>query len=82
MGLGIDKIIELENNLKYLLTKKTMYQGSKYYLASKMDNKNNIDTNSNVIFKESMSGTEVYVTEISPKDDLNETLNRIFEAQV
>ena len=82
MGLGIDKIIELENNSKYLLTKKTMYQGSKYYLASKMDNKNNIDTNSNVIFKESMSGTEVYVTEISPKDDLNETLNRIFEAQV
>ena len=82
MGLNVNKIIELEDNSKYLLVKKTMYQGSKYYQAFKVDKNNNIDESDITIFKESMSGMEIFVTIVLSNDELYQTLNRIFDAQL
>ena len=78
MGLDINKIIELENNTKYVLIKKTMYLGNKYYLANVYQDKITDDT---VILKESMSGIDTFVSIVDKNDENYETLTRIFEAQ-
>lgn len=78
MGLDINKIIELENNKKYLLVKKTMYLGNKYYLAKEYNDK---VTDISVIFKENMSGIDVFVSQVDNNDENYETLMRIFDAQ-
>ncbi len=80
MGLDINKIIELENGKKYLLTKKTMYLGNKYYFAN-LYKDNQVDNQTVKIFKESMSGVDTFVSEINSNNENYETLTRIFDAQ-
>ena len=63
----VDKIIELENNKKYVILDSKKLDGINYYFGLRLD-KNETPTNNYLFFEESKIGSEVY---LAPVEDDN-----------
>ena len=81
MGLKINHIIMLENDENYIVLNETMHSGKKYFLAMKLNKKQEVISNSITILEEYVSGFETYVT-IVVDPELIAVLTATFRAQV
>jgi len=58
--MNIETIVTLEDNERYYLVDETVVQGTKYFLANMLDDKDNL-TDKSVIFEEKKEGDDIFV---------------------
>jgi len=66
----IDKIITLDNNLKYMYLDQGVYNGKNYFLASLLGN-DNLPTKEITIFEETIMGKTSFVSTIKDEKIYN-----------
>ena len=62
----VDKIVELENNKKYLLLEETELDNKKYYFGLRLDDKEE-PTNNYLFFDESRDNDDLFLTPVNDK---------------
>lgn len=65
--MKLDTIVELDDNQKYYVVDETFQNNKKYFLTTRLDQKENITTDS-IIFEENKIDNEMYLKEVKDKD--------------
>ncbi len=81
MGLKINHIVVLENKEEYIILNEVMYEGKKFFLAMRLNEKREVISRNVIIFEEYISGFETYVAKVVDSE-LITILTRMFKAQI
>ncbi len=81
MGLKINHIIVLETKEEYIVLNEAMYNGKKYFLAMRLNEKREVISRNVMIFEEYISGFETYVAKVVDSE-LITILTSLFKAQI
>lgn len=73
----IDKIIELENNKKYVLLDEKILNNVKYYFALRLDEQEE-PTNNYLFFEETKLDNDTFLSPIDEEDDMKGILLTAF----
>ena len=68
MGLSINTIITLENGEKYVVLNETTYENDKYFMVMGIDDEKQIIPDKVEILKETIEGTDVYITKVTDSE--------------
>ena len=81
MRLKINHIIVLETKEEYIVLNEAMYNGKKYFLAMRLNEKREVISRNVMIFEEYISGFETYVAKVVDSE-LITILTSLFKAQI
>lgn len=75
MGLEINTVVTLENNLKYLVLNETMFQGKKYFLTNEVNENKEVVSEEAIFFEEELEGLDTYVKRVLDEDLIQQLMS-------